>query len=110
MNVKKAIETLLKYKSQRGIQSIEKVGNKYHVKYNFTILGAPSIHEYSARELIKFARVYTSDNEQHTAIKTSLKTNSKKNRTKVRDAIKTESFDDIPQNGEMFKDDIWNYT
>lgn len=67
--------------------------------------------EYTARELIKLAKVWSSDNNQNTAVKENVKLFSKrKNRTKTRDAIKTEDFDKIPGvNDVMATDDPWNW-
>ena len=67
--------------------------------------------EYTARKLIKLAKVFSSDNNQNTAVKENVKLFSKrKNRTKTRDAIKTEDFDKIPGvNDVMATDDPWNW-
>lgn len=100
MNVNWAIDHLLK-KGDTGIHSIENDGQKYIIKFskhNFQL-------EYSARELIKFAKVYSSDNPQHTAIKRSLKKYThRRNRSHTRDLINMEDFDKIPQNQLIHKE------
>lgn len=106
MNVEKAIDILRK--THPWITSIEKSGKKYIVRYGWF---EGTVEELTARELIKKARTSTSDNRQTTSLKKRLKQNSNRtNRVLVRDAIKTESFDDIPSNGNMFEDDYENYT
>lgn len=67
--------------------------------------------EYTARQLIKLAKVWSSENNQETAIKKNVKRfSNRKNRTKTRDAIKNEDFDKIPSvNDVVDTDDRWNW-
>ena len=54
---------------------------------------------YSARELIKLARVWSSDNLQESTRKKGLKSKrNRKNRASQRNILATEEFDKIPQN------------
>ena len=106
MNVADAINHLKNRK--HWIHSIELVGkNLYKVKYKGFILEEENV---TARELIKMAKIYSSENNQNTAIKKNVKKfDNDKNRAATRDVIKTEDFDKIPQNGKVKPEDIWSW-
>lgn len=106
MTVNEAIETLKKRKD--WFHSAEKIGkNLYKVKYRGGYLQEDTM---TAREIIKFANAYSSENNQNTAIKKNIKKfDNDKNRTATRDAIQIGDFDSIPQNGKVSKDDPWNW-
>lgn len=106
MDVDEAIEILKK--QQNWFHSVEKIGkNLYKVKYRG---GYRQEDTMTARELIKSAKVYSSENNQNTAIKRNVKKfDNDKNRTATRDAIKSENFDKIPQRGKVAMDDIWGW-
>ena len=64
----------------------------------------------SNRELIKRARIFTSENNQNSSFKGNLKEESRtKERASERDAINREDFDSIPQNGVVKTGDPWNW-
>lgn len=65
----------------------------------------------TAREVIKLAKAYTSENKQSTSIKKNVKHFSNgKNRSKTRDALKTEDFDKIPGPTDVVaEEDIWGW-
>ena len=67
--------------------------------------------DYTARELIKLSKVYSSENRQNTSMKKNLKHyTNRKNRSHTRDLLKTEDFDKIPnQNDLVATDDPWNW-
>jgi uncharacterized protein with WD repeat len=106
MNTAKAIQHLKK--SMSYIHSIELIGkNLFKIKYATSVLDGEII---TARELIKLAKTYSSENNQNTALKKNIKRfDKKKNHTATRDALKTEEFDKIPQNGKVKSHDIWNW-
>jgi uncharacterized protein with WD repeat len=66
---------------------------------------------YTARELIKLAKVWSSENNQETSIKKNIKHfSNRKNRTHTRDALSTHDFDKIPSvNNVVAEDDRWNW-
>lgn len=62
----------------------------------------------SAREAISWARCWTSDHSE--SYKKNVKNFGKRrNRAATRQAIETESFDDIPQQGRVADEDVWNW-
>ncbi len=67
--------------------------------------------DYTARELIKLAKVYSSENPQETSIRHNLKRfSNRRNRAKTRDILTTEMFDDLPnKNSHLAKDDRWSW-
>ncbi len=111
--------------TEEAIKDLEKVGikvdfiskNKYRVwtiggeiRQNWRswrVWGEPA-EFWTGRQIIKLSKAYTSSSDK-TAVSKALKSGDKVNRRIVRDAIKTEKFEDIPQNGQPFKDDRWNY-
>lgn len=90
------------------IHSIEPIGkNLYKVSYAAFIIDS---EEKTARKLIKWARVYTSENKGNSVMKRSIKHyDHKKNRTATRDIINTEEFERIPQNGKVAEENPWNW-
>lgn len=60
-------------------------------------------HFYTEREVIKFARSMVKVGNHN------LKNFSKRTRSAERDAIKTERFDDIPQNDTLKREDPWSW-
>lgn len=106
MNTAEAINHLKNRK--HWIHSIHKTGrNLYNVKYKGFILEGEVL---TARELIKMAKAYSSENNQNTAIKKNVKKfDNDKNRAATRDAIKSDRFDKIPQNSKVKCDDAWNW-
>lgn len=105
MNTKEAIKILKERVSY--IHTIEKDGKNFVVYYKAWIIESDV---YSARQLIKWAKSYTSENNQNTASKRNVKKfDNGKNRTATRDAIKSENFDKIPQRGKVAMDDIWSW-
>jgi hypothetical protein len=64
---------------------------------------------YSPRELVNFARTYTSEG-QRLSFKKNVKTYSnKKNRTQTREDIHHERFENFDYNKPRKKDNIWNW-
>lgn len=106
MNVAEAIKHLKKIKSY--VHSIEPIGkNLYKVKYAAWCIDEENR---TARELIKWAKAYSSENNQNTTIKRHVKKfDNDKNRSATRDALRTEEFDKIPQHGKVAMDDQWNW-
>lgn len=106
MTVDEAIQTLKKRKD--WFHTAEKIGkNLYKVKYRGFITQEETM---TAREIIKAAKAYSSENNQTTAIKKNLKHfDNAKNRTATRDAIKKGDFDKIPQKGKVKEEDIWSW-
>jgi hypothetical protein len=60
-------------------------------------------YEYTGRELIKFAKVFTSDNPENTSEKSSWK-HSGRTRAHVRDCIKKGEYDKIQSHQTVRKD------
>jgi hypothetical protein len=106
MNTAEAIQHLKKVVSY--IHSIEPIGkNLFKIKYAAWVIDEEMI---TARKLIKWAKAYSSENNQNTALKKNLKRfDKKKNHTATRDALKTEEFDKIPQHGKVSQDNYWNW-
>lgn len=106
MTVNQAIDTLKKRKD--WFHTAEKIGkNLYRVTYRGGYLQEETL---TAREIIKIAKAYSSENNQTTTIKKNVKKfDNAKNRSATRDAIKTEDFEKIPQNGKVATDDIWGW-
>lgn len=64
----------------------------------------------SARELIKRARIYSSDNKQTTSIKKNIKKIGKrKNRAKTKQIIYHEQFEKLDNKKPVYKEDHWNW-
>lgn len=105
MNVKKAIK-ILRERAPWYVAP-KKVGK------NLWELGRENSDEaerMTSRELINLARVWTSDNNQRTAIKRNVKSFGKsKNRRATRDALQKGDFDSIPQEGRVKDEDIWSW-
>lgn len=106
MHVAEAIQTLKKRLDY--IHSIEPIGkNLYKVKYAAWIIDE---EERTARQLIKWAKVYTSDSKQNTMIKRNIKHfDHKKNRSATRDAINSNDFEKIPQQGKVSVENPYNW-
>lgn len=65
---------------------------------------------YSPRKLIALAKIYTSENNQNTAIKRKIKTGQKKKeRPKVRDTLSTFNEDEIDNLSTIKLEDRWSY-
>jgi len=62
--------------------------------------------DYSAREMITFARAFRKNTSINEGIK---KLDKRKNRAAVRDLIKTEKFDAIPPKDKVKKEDSWDH-
>lgn len=64
----------------------------------------------TARELIKWARCYTSENNHNSAIKRNIKEfDHIKDRRATKRAIKEERWDDIPLKGKVKEENPWNW-
>lgn len=64
---------------------------------------------YTDREIIKFAREYTSERTQ-TPIKKNVKEFDRRgNRAKTKELLHHEKYEDIPQNDKVHKEDIWGW-
>jgi hypothetical protein len=102
MNTAEAIQHLKKVKFY--IHSIELIGkNLFKIKYATSVIDGEMI---TARELIKLAKVYSSENNQNTKIRSIIKkTDKKMNRRETKKAIKSEDFDKIPQHGKVAMED-----
>jgi hypothetical protein len=87
---------------------IEPIGkNRYLVAHKYDFLPKS---EMTAREIIKEAKIYSSENPQNTAIKTIVKHYGKrKDRRATRDLIIKEDFDNIPTNSRVSDSDIWDW-
>lgn len=68
---------------------------------------------YSSRELVKFAKCYSSENNQNTAFKKMIKTFDKsKNRAKTRNLLAAkdeEKLDEFGPNAKILQEDRWNW-
>lgn len=66
---------------------------------------------YTARELIKFAKCYSSENRGETKVRKNLKHfSNSKNRSHTRDLIQVGDYDMIPSvNDPVATDDPWNW-
>lgn len=70
----------------------------------------PTAREYTPRQLIELARVYTHDNKRATMINQSTKhEHNGKNRAATRDALNTADYDAIPLNAPTKSGDRWNW-
>ncbi len=103
--------------TEEAIKGLEKVGIKVDFisrgKYRVWNVGGRvwmngDSEFWSGREIVKLVRM-PQDSSSMPRVKKGVKAGDKVNRRIVRDAIKTEKFEDIPQNGQPFKDDRWNY-
>lgn len=118
MNLKEAIEIL-----KRKNYIVTQIGDKYRVKEPCTpneprFVKFTSIKKLidinnkilSSRELIKWAKIYTSDNNQETKLKSLVKfCDHRKNRRKTRQLIKHELYDRIPSKKNVHKENIRNW-
>lgn len=96
MNTKEALKIL----KEQGY-SFEVCGKKYYQ--------LPGYYEYSARQLIKWAKCYTSEHKFNTAWKSPLKEfRHRKNRAKTKDDIHHERFDNFGK-GLRKDEDPWNW-
>lgn len=66
-------------------------------------------HIYTQRELIKFAKAYTSQDKQQTAIKRDVKKQSKHERAFVIDNLRTKGEDADPNYPKTKFADTWNW-
>lgn len=109
LNLEKALK-ILKDKGWH-LQKEENLGDKRgQPRYieKSSIDGKPWV--YTQREVIKWARVYTSDNNQNTKFKEPLKEfDHIKNRRATKKAIKEENFDSIPQNDKVKEENPYNW-
>lgn len=65
---------------------------------------------YSPREIIKWAKTYTSDSPGKTAFKKPLKEyQAKRDRRKTKQAIKHQDIDSIPLNKPLHEENRWNW-
>lgn len=103
MNVKIAIKILREHGYKIISHDSEK---KWSIAYNGFCLD----EKLSGREIIKMARIYTSDNNQNTAMKRSLKHfRNRKNRSKTREDLSHDRFDNFDKNKLRQDDDSWNW-
>lgn len=99
MNVQKAIRIL---KQRAHFIRIEECGKDWKLIWDS---GYSSI--YTNRELINFARCYTSEYTE--PVSKILKTFNPKVRRKTRQMVHEEKFDDIPTDKPVYKEDGWHY-
>jgi uncharacterized protein with WD repeat len=106
MTVDEAIKTLKERKD--WFHTAEKIGkNLYRVYYRGGYLQEDTM---TAREIIKSAKAYSSENNQETAIKKNLKKYSNcKDRAATRDNLRKEEFDKIPSKKRVKEDDRWSW-
>jgi hypothetical protein len=99
---------------------INKKGNSYQVNrigrgvhYNYASNNFKGNDLYSARELVKFARIFSSDNNQSTKLRKNLKEFSNgPERAHVRDLVKLqdeERLEDLSKNKVTTKEDVWSW-
>lgn len=101
MNTKKAMKIL----REQGI-SVEQDDKNFILEYK----GFDFYETLSGRELIKYAKNYTSENNRNTSFKSSVKHfDNRKNRQATREKLSHEMYDDIPQNGKVKQENIWNW-
>ena len=102
MHVAEAIQHLKKVLPY--IHTIEPIGkNLFTVKYAAWVIDEENM---TARKLIKWAKAYSSENNQNTKIRSIIKkTDKKMNRRETKKAIKFEDFDKIPQHGKVAMED-----
>lgn len=120
MNLKEAIEIL----KRQGytIQQVADSGKMYNAKSpcdpnqpkNITFASGKTIDindwRYTARELIKWARCYTSDSNRNTKFKSTVKFfDHRKNRRRTKQCLKNELYDNIPSRKAVYKENRWNW-
>lgn len=64
---------------------------------------------YSGRELVNFARIWTSEGQNTPTKKLVKEFDKKKNRQATRQAIHHKNYDKIPQNEKVKQEDVWNW-
>ena len=115
MNTSEAIAHLEKQgwkinKKGNGYQ-LNRIGRGIH--YNWMAKNFTGDTLYSARELVKFARIFSSNNSQSTALRKNLKEFSDgPERAHVRDLTKLqdeERLEDLSKNKVTTKEDIWSW-
>lgn len=103
MNFKKAVE-ILKTKTFHKVIDVDMD------KKELTLEGIWGEYEtYDARKAISLAREYTSEGQRLNITKKVKHFGKRKNRRATRDAIKSEQFDNIPQQGRCKDEDIWSW-
>ena len=101
MNIKEALKIL-----KREGYRIEKAGDKY---IDLPESGRKQ-YEYSARQIIKWARIYTSADKRRTSLKGTLKYyHKRKNRRISKNKINHKKYDDLSSNKEVYKENIRNW-
>lgn len=99
MNLKKALNIL----KCRGWK-IEYKNGKYYKDWGFLV------EEITPREIVRIARLYTSDNKSNTVIKSGMKEfRHRKNRTKTREDLKHERYDNFGK-GLRKDENPWNWS
>lgn len=89
---------------------VEKISENSYLAYYGT--DSPDYHKYhlyNTRELIHLANTYSKNNKQRTAIKGSLKTESKRERAFVRDELRKFGSDSDTNHPKKKFSDIWNW-
>ena len=65
---------------------------------------------YTARELIKWAREYTSDSKRNTKLKSTIKFfDHRKNRRRTKQCLKHKLYDNIPSKKAVYRENRWNW-
>lgn len=108
MKTSKLDESLeLLMKKNYKLTKLEQSGN-YLVEHSQFHLNNPWI--FSPRELIKFAQGFGKESKQKTAIKKSTKAESRRERSFVRDRLKTQRPEEVDTNFPRQKfSDTWNW-
>lgn len=102
MNLKKALEILKLHSYQ-----IYKLNGKY---YQRSYSGSIPDEEISKKEIIKKAKIYTSSNNQNTAMKSGMKEfRHRNNRAQTKQDIHRENFDSFSKNKLRKDENSWNW-
>lgn len=106
MKIETVSQAFKHLKNKKGYKIVKISHNHYQDHFSD---GQPI--DYDGRELIKLAKVYSSENKQETVISHNVKHfSNSKNRTKTRDILVTEDFDKLPSvNDPVATDDRWNW-
>ena len=94
-------------KHNSGIEILEIGHQLYSLKFESCI----HRRNYTSRELIKFAKIYTSENKRSSTDKGNLKHfNDAINRRETRDLLAKEEYDKIPDKNNLTKkEDPWKW-
>lgn len=118
MTLKEAIK-ILRDPARGGYKEVSKIPHRrkdekrWKVKTEWAgniYSDSPKYTEYTDKEIIHLAQIWTHNNSQNTVVKKNVKHFGKrKNRRATRDILNKGEFDKIPQNGRVEDEDIWSW-